>query len=196
MNSRTVTFAAAIAALGFLAATQLTSPTAAQSGSTTDRLPTTIPEPHPSTRCGAPTAVRPGSVVKLGPIAFPGRSMGGHVEIRLNPGHPTKILLTPVRRLVRTVVIRGIRCSDGKPLRFKYNDQELPAPPLSTRQLETLGTAAGYLRPYPYPLSRGTRIGYAGYMLFTQTGTWKLTATQSGRRVGSLVVLVAPIAGA
>ncbi len=143
--------------------------------------------------CSPPTIVPPGQRGKIGPLRIGGiHQEAGSVEIAFLQWTPTKVLLRVNRALKRTVRLRGWRCEDGAVLRFQYGGPPLLPPPHTEEDLRRLGTRVAVFRPYPCP--RTTRCGYAGYMLFTSTGNWKLNAYETGRRVGTLVLVVVPMA--
>jgi hypothetical protein len=102
----------------------------------------------------------------------------------------TKTVIEPNRRarLARTV-LRGWRCSDGRPLRFWFRNAGLPWSGRGTeRQLATTG-------------SRGLRLDLArlrahhwdtvGYVMFSSPGKWVVEA-RSGRRVLGTVLFDFP----
>jgi len=123
-----------------------------------------------------------------------GRPARGIAEAPYDAGYPTKIVLRTVRqRLARRVVLRGFRCSDRHILRFAYRDELLPPPPLTPAQLDSLGTASARLDPYKYPMRKGQRTDYGGYMLFSSEGQWMITVLERGRVVGSIVLLARQI---
>lgn len=102
-------------------------------------------------------------------------------------GTVTKVLLLPTKVPARGITIRGWRCLDGRSLRFAYQGEVLPRPPLTVDQLERLGTSPAHL---PDCLYRS--CGFTGYMLFTGLGKWKLSVSQGRREVAEAVVRVVP----
>jgi hypothetical protein len=107
-------------------------------------------------------------------------------------GYPYKVAITRHDRSQRTIVVRGSRCADGRPLHFFYRDLRyfsLPRPPLTTRQLQRLGDAAARLPWYQAPEGQSA-LGYSGYMLFWAHGDWKLQALEGDRVVGQLVLRI------
>jgi hypothetical protein len=88
---------------------------------------------------------------------------------------PTKTAIEPNwRGRLSRVVLRGWRCSDGRPLRFWFSDADLPfRGPGSTEQLATTGSKRLMLR-----LSDLRRQHHfiVGYFLFSSSGKWVIEA--------------------
>jgi hypothetical protein len=140
---------------------------------------------------GSATAVGP-SGLTLGPLLIPAFSRSDVAQVHFKPGYPTKVLLIPTRRWTGKLVLRGARASDGRILRFAYQDHRLPRPPYPAEDMGRLGTAVVRLRPPPSPLPPIGQWGYTGYMLFPDAGDWRIQARRDGRRVGAIVVAVTP----
>jgi hypothetical protein len=107
-------------------------------------------------------------------------------------GYPYKVGITRHDTSQQTIVVRGSRCADSRPLRFFYRDERyfsLPRPPLATGQLQRLGVPAARLRWYQAPEGQSAH-GYSGYMLFWAHGDWKLQALEGDRVVGQLVLRI------
>ncbi len=102
-------------------------------------------------------------------------------------GYPTKVILHAVRDQTQTIVLRGSRCGDGRPLRFWYDDGILPGPlpPLTEQQMQGVGDLATSLVP------TAANIDHLGYMLFSSPGRWEVTVTQNSTDLGVLLVDVA-----
>lgn len=125
--------------------------------------------------------------------------MGQTPFVSLIPGYPTKIVTFVLKRVRKSLTLRGWRCTDGKPLRFWYGDPKRPNPwppwedtafPLTQQQLETLGSLTANLPPTPGP-TKATRYGYGGYILFSSEGDWKIQLRQGSRLVGAFLMRVA-----
>ena len=124
---------------------------------------------------------------RLGPLTLQAVFRGDFVR-----GYPYKVGITRHDTSQQTIVVRGSRCADGRPLRFFYRDLRyfsLPRPPLSTRQLQRLGDPSARLRWYQAPEGQSA-LGYSGYMLFWAHGDWKLQALKDDRVVGQLVLRI------
>ncbi len=155
------------------------------------------PEP---VACGEPTAL----------VAYPGlpRSRGalvgpllfetvilGEDRAAINsflPGHPTKVVMQRVRAVNTPLTLEGWECSSGQRLRFWYREC-CPFPssslPVTEEQLASTGDLVATLPPGESSTpDRG--YAYGGYMLFTKPGKWKVSVSQSGQLLGSIVVLV------
>ena len=143
--------------------------------------------------CAEATRVAPGRRARLGPLGLRVSTPAGRAQLRFAAGYATKVVLVRLRRFRPAIVLRGTRCADGVPLRFAYDGERLPAPPLSRHQLETSGSPAARLRPYPHDLAPGTSFSYTGYILFSDVGRYRITASQGTRRIAALVVDVVPI---
>ncbi len=143
-----------------------------------------------ATGCSSPTELGQSGAM-LGPLRIPVFSGGGHAKIEFKPGYATKVLLVPRRRWVGRLSLRGVRCSDGRALRFAYHDEELPGPPLSQQDFARAGTLVPRLPPPPRTLKLA-RYGYTGYMLFSDEGNWRLRAYRKGQLVGAITVAVTP----
>ena|GEM_PF-3936775 len=105
---------------------------------------------------------------RLGPLSLQAGFRGDFVH-----GYPYKVGITRHDMSQRTIVVRGWRCADGRPLHFFYRDLRyfpLPKPPLTTRQLQRLGDSAARLPWYQAPPGQSA-LGYSGYMLSGRTGT-------------------------
>ena len=124
-------------------------------------------------------AVGSRSAPTIGPLSF-------H-PYRYAAGYPTKVILHAVRDQTQTIVLRGSRCGDGRPLRFWYDDGILPGPlpPLTEQQMQGVGDLATSLVP------TAANIDHLGYMLFSSPGRWEVTVTQNSTDLGVLLVDVA-----
>jgi hypothetical protein len=142
--------------------------------------------------CGPPTKVSRVLETDLGPIRIPVFAHGAHAETHFKRGYPTRVMLFPTRGWSGDLVLRGSRCSDGRALRFWYQDAKPPSTPLSQKELRRVGTAAGRLPPPPRPLPAVGNWAYSGYMLFSDYGRWRLRAYVKQRLVGAVVVAVTP----
>jgi hypothetical protein len=84
------------------------------------------------------------------------------------------------------VVLRGWRCSDGRPLRFWFSDAQLPFRGHGTEeQLASTGSKRLTLR-----IARLRLLSHAfavGYVLFSSPGKWVVEAQDSGRVVGTVL---------
>src|SRR6266403_5349122 len=149
-----------------------------------------VPSIAAATGCSSPTELGQSGAM-LGPLRIPVFSGGDHAKIKFKPGYATKVLLVPRRRWLGRLSLRGVRCSDGRALRFAYHDEELPRPPLSQQDFARAGTLVPRLPPPPRTLKLA-RYGYTGYMLFSDEGNWRLRAYRKGRLVGSITVAVTP----
>lgn len=143
--------------------------------------------------CGPPTRVARAPAPTLGPLSIPTFSATGRARTQYAAGRATKVLLLRVRAFSSTVLLRGVRCSDGTPLRFAYNGERLPPPPLTKEQLESAGSVQARLRPFRQRPTPGRLLSHTGYMLFSDVGAYRITALRNGRPVGSLVVEVVPM---
>src|SRR4051812_10867900 len=154
--------------------------------------PTDASSSAAATACSSPTQLGPAGAV-LGPLRIRMFEGGDQAQDQFKPGYPSKVLLGPRRRWVGGLSLRGRRCSDGRPLRFAYDETAfpLPPPPLSQEDFARAGTLVARLAPPPrhWPLSG---FGYAGYMLFSDEGVWRVSAFLRGRFVGALTVSVTP----
>ena len=149
-----------------------------------------VPSSAAATGCSAPTELGQFGAM-LGPLRIPVFSGGSHAKTEFKPGYPTKVLLVPRRRWVGRLSLRGVRCSDGRALRFAYNDEVLPRPPFSQQDFARAGTLVPRLPPPPRTLKLW-RYGYAGYMLFSAEGNWRIRAYRNGQLVGAITVAVTP----
>ena len=123
----------------------------------------------------------------LGPLSLQAGFRGDFV-----PGYPYKVGITRNDTSQRTIVVRGSRCADGRPLHLFYRDlrySSLPRLPLTTAQLQRIGDTAARLRWYQAPEGQSA-LGYSGYMLFWARGDWKLEALEGDRVVGRLVLRI------
>lgn len=101
------------------------------------------------------------------------------------PGYPTKVLIHAVRAQRGPISLRGLRCSDGHPLRFWYDRGSLPEqPPMTAQEMQTAGDAVATLEPIP----KGT--DHTGYMLFSSPGEWVIRVSAGGSSLGNLAVKV------
>jgi hypothetical protein len=94
-------------------------------------------------------------------------------------------------RLPRPLTLRGFRCSDGLPLRFWFFDASDPPGlprPAPASLLRRKGDLIATLWPYA-PITAPIR-GYAGEVLFSGPGLWKILVRDGRRLVGSIVVHV------
>jgi hypothetical protein len=144
--------------------------------------------------CGPPTRVARSPQPTLGPLSIPTFSATGRARTEYAAGRATKVPLLRVRAFSAPLVLRGLRCSDGTPLRFAYNGERLPPPPLTKEQLESAGSAAARLRAFPHRPAPGRFLTHTGYMLFSEIGMYRITAIRNRRPIGSLVVEVVPMA--
>jgi hypothetical protein len=149
-----------------------------------------VPSSAAATGCSSPTELGLSGAM-LGPLRIRGFSGGGYAKIEFKPGYPTKVLLVPRLRWVGLLSLRGVRCSDGRALRFAYNDEELPRPPLSQQDFARAGTLVPRLPPPPRTLKLW-RYGYTGYMLFSDEGNWRIRVYRKGQLVGAITVAVTP----
>lgn len=84
----------------------------------------------------------------------------------------------------------GERCSDGQPLRFYYRGgSPFPLEPGATPIPEELLRQFGVLTLGIDPTDALGR-DITGYMLFTTTGPWRVTAQSARRELGEVVILV------
>jgi hypothetical protein len=141
--------------------------------------------------CRVPTKLS-GPGLDLGPLLIPLFADSGNAEVHLKPGYPTSLFLIPTRQWSGELVLRGSRCSDGRPLRFWYQNKSFPKPPLAREEFARAGTAAGRLDPPPRPLPQIGRWRYTGYMLFSGYGNWRVRAYVKRRLVGTIVLAVTP----
>jgi len=124
---------------------------------------------------------------RLGPLSLQAGFRGDFVR-----GYPYKVGITRHDMSQRTIVVRGSRCADGRPLHFFYRDLRyfpLPKPPLTTRQLQRLGDSAARL-PWYQARPGQSALGYSGYMLFWAHGDWKLQVLEGDRVVDQLVIRI------
>ncbi len=125
-----------------------------------------------------------GSTDRPVPVGKPGTPAIGPVSFHpypYAPGFPTKVIIRAEHDLAQPVVMRGYRCSDGKPLRFhfSYGGDTLPTPPFSDHQMqEVLGHTDAAL----HPMTAGADLG--GYALFSSQGQWAITLERSGTVLG------------
>jgi hypothetical protein len=123
----------------------------------------------------------------LGPLTLQAGFRGDFVR-----GYPYKVGITRHDMSQWTIVVRGWRCADGRPLHLFYRDLRywsLPRPPLTTAQLQRIGETAARLHWYQAPEGQSA-LGYSGYMLFWAHGDWKLQALEADRVVGQLVLRI------
>jgi hypothetical protein len=135
----------------------------------------------------APSCSRPdgiGSTNRPVPLGKPGAPTIGPLSFHpypYAPGFPTKMIIRAEHDLAQPVVMRGYRCSDGKPLRFQftYGGDTLPTPPYTDHQMQqVLGHTAAAL----HPMTAGGDMG--GYALFSSEGQWAITLERSGTVLG------------
>lgn len=118
-------------------------------------------------KAGAPT---------IGPLSF-------H-PYPYDAGYPTKMIIHAEVDQTQPLVLHGYRCTDGRTLRFSYDQDALPAqPPYTEHQLQTLGDVAETLKPIRAPY--GDHLGYA---LFSSSGQWLITVTEGSTTLGMLRV--------
>lgn len=80
-------------------------------------------------------------------------------------------------------VLRGWRCSDGRPLRFWFSNAQLPFHGRgSVAQLASTGSERLRLR---LAYLRGQHLFMVGYVLFSSPGRWVVEATENGRHLGT-----------
>lgn len=110
-------------------------------------------------------------------------------------GAPTKMLLLVAHDMESDVVVTGVRCGDGQPLRFWINKSGAPwvLGPTSTPVPDSVMALTGDLRAFvpktDFRSSSGvTAIG--GYMLFPSPGAYRIDAFDGERQIGSVVVFV------
>lgn len=103
------------------------------------------------------------------------------------PGYPTKVLISVIASHTHDIILTGVRCNDGRPLRMWYDNGLLPEPvPLSEEQLQRSGQASVRLTP----LTAGH--DHTGAMLFSSTGKWAITVTENNSTLGILLIDVTP----
>jgi hypothetical protein len=178
---------------GYLAVAILSSLLACTGGSSRPQslLPSAprpfVQQPH----CGAvSTLVREpetkGSGLRVGPLWLRGFTHeSGPAVILLQPWYPTKVLIAHELMPHSTVELRGISCSTGQVLHFCYGEcgGELGGTSTDPATLAAAGMPVQTIR-------LGEPGDYTGYMLFTATGMYQLSATRDGQPVGEVIVLV------
>lgn len=89
--------------------------------------------------------------------------------------------------LAQLAVMRGYRCSDGKPLRFQFTDGDdaLPTPPFSEHQMQNV---LRHTDAALHPMTAGADHG--GYALFSSTGRWAITLERGGTVLGLIQISV------
>ncbi len=131
----------------------------------------------------APSCSRPdgiGSTNRPVQVGKPGAPTIGPLSFHpypYAPGDPTKMIIHAEHALAQPVVMRGYRCSDGKPLRFQftYGGDTLPTPPYSVHQMQDV---FGHTDAALHPMTAGGDMG--GYALFSSTGRWAITLQRGG----------------
>ena len=153
-------------------------------------------EPEVTTACPAPTRLVRGGpndpypAARIGRLWFTGLGAGPQARILLVPGLPTKVPISVVRPLDRSLTLRGSLCGDNKPLRFWYRDRgwygerEPFQVPMSRAAMSDEGDLIAELRARP------TTWSYAGYMLFTSPGRWRIEVRKGSNLIGTLILEV------
>lgn len=158
-------------------------------------------------RCGplsalgrAPTGIV-GPGIHAGPIWF----VGLENRIRLVPDYPDaiyprKVLIQAPKPPLKTdLTLRGFKCASGAPLRFWYPTAGEPRYPLvdgqsaSSEVLRQSGTLVAVLhrtRHAQRTKPNGPLTDYRGYILFPESGKWKVVVRSGARVVGAAVFSV------
>jgi len=129
-----------------------------------------------TTRSDQLAAVGDSAAPQIGPFSF-------HIYDHQN-GYPTKVLIGVTKDYSEAIRLTGSRCSDGRALRFWYEERrEFPGPlPKTEEQMQAVGEETAQLSPAP------VGDGHAGYIMFSSKGRWQVTVTQGGIEVGVLLV--------
>ena len=134
-------------------------------------------------RCGEPptsqTATGSGSDSpgRVGPLEF---RVGSYMA-----GFPTKVLVVADRDLAVSLTLTGESCASGAALHFLYVADPsvvFPTLPVDPRDLGQAGTTS-------VRVDRGP-IELAGYMLFNETGEWRVSVASDAASVGLLAIVV------
>lgn len=154
-----------------------------------------VPHPNEATLTGAP----------LGPLLIRNFEPGASTAVihAFEPGRPTKMVVLVAHDMDSDVALTGVRCGDGKPLRFWLNKGGggiWSFEPNSTPVPEEVMASTGDLRALLPRLSvpaTGGGMGYGGYLLFPTAGSYRVDAFGGDRKIGEaiLVVTTEPPAG-
>ena len=130
----------------------------------------------------------PFPAARIGQLWFSDLGAGPYASILLVPGVPTKVPISVVKPLHGSLTLRGSSCGDGTPLRFWYREPgwyERPGPfrlPMSPASMSDQGDLTAVLHDRPRTWT------YAGYMLFTSPGRWRIEIHEGSVLTGSLVI--------
>lgn len=134
-----------------------------------------------------PDASGPIRPLTLGPL-----SLGAGVKGGFTKGYPYKVSVS--REIAAdSVRVRGWNCSDGKRLRFAYNEPfrsayaESGGRRYSESELQRMGDLVAEFRPHTPPVGQD-KMFHTGYMLFWEAGKWKLEVRVGEEVVGELVM--------
>jgi hypothetical protein len=184
VNGRTIV--AFVLAAGLSACVQATPPP------TPTIAPVACATPSPSVT--DPLGVT-GPGAHLGPLLIVG--FGTAVAPTPAPiGSPTKVLIHPLEQFDGSIILTGSRCSDGQPLRFWYRGGtpfslgpgSTPIPEAVLAQTGDLSVDVRYGGGNAGTTAPGS--DYAGYMLFTTTGAWRVRGQSGGRAIGEVIIVV------
>lgn len=131
---------------------------------------------------------QPTTGVLIDPLFFvvvENRSGSGAVISDFESGYPYKVLIQPVRAFSTPAELQGWNCAYGSRLRFWYRECcPFATVPVTPQQLASTGDLVARLGPTSGSPPRQL-AGFAGYMLFTAAGKWKISVSQGGRNLGS-----------
>jgi hypothetical protein len=148
---------------------------------------------HPTNAdCGTPSPVATygssGRGAALGPLVLPFDDGALTAAQRFFPGEPTLVVIRGRAPRRTELTLRGYRCLSGEPLHFWYRNAPLtfsPGFPTTEEELKRRGDVA-----VRFPATKKLRGTYTGYMLFWDTGDWRLVLSSGRRTIGSVVVRV------
>ncbi len=136
-----------------------------------------------SARCGPTATVQPPSAYRRGVVRVRNLEFGGFGEerahIAVERGSQAVLTVRATAPYASPIVLRGVRCRDGKSLGlFLVSGGDrfppIPAPPLPGR-----GKRSVTLTP--------PRTHFALYVFVSSSGRWKVSVWQARKRVGAIV---------
>lgn len=147
--------------------------------------------------CVEPTAITPfrGDASRMGAQVGP-ISIGGFgtkaraIEDDFNTRVLYKHFIWKDPSLGSLVRLKGMACSDRRPLRFWYRGGVPMNLPATEQELATTGDLIAELRLGTEARSGENAIGWPGYILYSRPGSWRVMVSVDSVEVGSIIILV------
>jgi hypothetical protein len=147
-----------------------------------DEPNTLVPDPR--------GAMVPG--VRLGPLLVSTGTWHGDQVARVPWSRAEdlpKFLIAPLDRLERPLTVTGVRCEDGRSLRFAAGRPWSLGAKLTREEIERRTNPSTVIdASLPPDIQVADEVTYGGYFIFTASGRWRIEARDGERVVASAII--------